>query len=90
MFSFMMDSGKKTANGVKKNVKDQEFFKDCLFNKVPQQHSMLGFRSDLHWGTHFQFLRLLVPCPYFSLLLVTKSLVDLFLILGVITFPIFV
>ena len=41
-------------------------------------------------GTRFQFLRLLVPGPYFSLTLVRKSLVDLFLILGIITFPIFV
>ena len=39
--------------------------------------------------TRFQFLRLLVPGPYFSLRLVTKSLVDLFLILGIMTFPIF-
>ena len=40
--------------------------------------------------TRFQFLRLLVPGSHFSLPLVTKSLVDLFLILGVIAFPIFV
>ena len=37
-----------------------------------------------------RFLRLLFPDPYFSLPLVTKSLVDLFLILGIITSPIFV
>ena len=40
--------------------------------------------------TRFQFLRLLVPGPYFSLPLVAKPLVDLFLILGIITSPIFV
>ena len=54
MYSFTMDSGneKKTAQGVKKSVKNREIkhrdFKDCLFNKVPPQHSMMGFRSDLH------------------------------------------
>ena len=32
----------------------------------------------------------MVPSPYFSFPLVTKSLVDLFLILGIITSPIFV
>ena len=41
-------------------------------------------------GTRFLFLRFLVPGSYFSLPLVTKSLVDLFLILGIIAFPIFV
>ena len=45
--------------------------------------------SDLHLGTRFQFLRLMVPGLYFSLPLVTKSLVDLLLILGIITIPIF-
>ena len=40
--------------------------------------------------TRFQFLRLLVPGPYFCLPLVRKSLVDLFLIPGIITFPLFV
>ena len=54
MYSFMMDAGqeKKTAKGVKKSVKEREIkhqdFEDCLFNKVPQQHSMMGFRSDCH------------------------------------------
>ena len=85
---------KKTAKGVKESVKDRDIkhrdFKDCLFNKVPQQHSKMGFRSDLHWGTRFQFLRLLVSGPYFSLPLITKSLVHLFLIPGVLAFPIFV
>ena len=79
---------------MKKSVKDQgtkhRDFKDCLFNTVPEQHPMMGFRSDLHWGTRFQFLRPLVPGSYFSLLLVTKSLVDLFPILGIIMSPIFV
>ena len=51
---------------------------------------MMSFRSGLHWGTRFRFLRRLVASPNFSLPLVTKSLVDLFLILGVITSPIFV
>ena len=40
--------------------------------------------------TRFQFLRLLVPCSYFSLPLVTKSLVDLLLVLGIIRSPIFI
>ena len=79
---------------MKESVKNREMkhrdFIDCLFNTVPQQHSMMDFRSDLHWGTRFQFLRLLVPCSYFSLPLVTKSLVDLLLVLGIITSPIFV
>ena len=50
----MMDDGqeKKTAKGVKKSVKEREIkhqdFKDCLFNKNPQQHCMMGFRSDCH------------------------------------------
>ena len=51
---------------------------------------MMDFRSDLHWGTRFQFLRLLVSGSYFSFPLVRKSLVDLFLILSIITSPIFV
>ena len=38
----------------------------------------------------FQFLRFLVPGSYFSWPLVTKSLIDLFLILGIIITPIFV
>ena len=71
-------------------IAKSNIFKDHLLNKVPQQRCMMGFRSDLHGGTRFQFLRFLVPGRYFSLPLVTKSLVDLFLILGIITSPIFV
>ena len=54
MYSFILDGGKekKTAKGVKKSVKEREIqhvdFKNCLFNNVPQQHSMLGFQSDCH------------------------------------------
>ena len=54
MYSFALDSGreKQTAKGVKKSVKEREIkhqdFKDCLFSKVPQQHSMIGFMSDCH------------------------------------------
>ena len=54
MYSFVMDDGKekKTAKGVKKSEKEREIkhrdFKDRLFNKVPKQHSMMGFRSDCH------------------------------------------
>lgn len=54
MYSFVMDDGqeKKTAKWVKKSVKERETkhqdFKDCLFNKNPQQRSMMGFRSDCH------------------------------------------
>ena len=40
--------------------------------------------------TRFQFLILLVPGPNFSLFLVTKSLLDLVFILGIIRSPIFV
>ena len=54
MYSFLLEGGKekKTAKGVKKSVKEREIrhgdFKDCLFSRVPQQHAMLGFRSDCH------------------------------------------
>ena len=67
----MMGSGKKkkTAKREKKSVKDREIkhrdFKDWLFNKVPQQHSMMGFRSDLQWGTRFKFSQTLGPGPLF-------------------------
>lgn len=54
MYSFLLEGGKekKTAKGVKKSVKEREIrhadFKGCLVNKAPQQHVMLGFRSDRH------------------------------------------
>ena len=51
----MVEKGRKEskkAKGVKKIVVKKEIeyqdFKDCLFNKVPRQHSMMGFRSDCH------------------------------------------
>ena len=54
MYSLQMDDGKekKTVKGAKKSVKDREIkhrdFEDCLFNKTPQQHTMLGFNSTCH------------------------------------------
>ena len=81
---------------MKKSVKNRKIkhrdFKDCLFDKVPEQRSMMGFKSDCHQI----FTQELVSsfsdsrAPILLCLLVTKPLVDLFLILGVIAFPIFV
>ena len=97
--SFMMDRGKekKTAKGMKKSVEDWEMkhwdLKDCLFNKVPKQHSMMGFTLDCHQiFTEGLVSSFSDSCSRALLLfaLVTKSLVDPFLILGIITWFIIV
>ena len=67
-------------------IDKSNIFRDFLFNKVSQQRCLMGFKSDLHWGTVSNSSD--SRAPIFSVPLVTKSLVYLFLILGIITSPI--
>ena len=78
---------KKTAKGVKESVKDRDIkhrdFKDCLFSPSTTLHDGFQIRSLLR--DSFPVSKTLGPGPLFFF-----ALFDLFLIPGIITFPIFV